>query len=74
MKIAIINFGMGNLGSVRRAFEDIGSEVCIANHPAAIYDANRIVLPGVGAFTEGMACLTNAGWVSALHEVVILQG
>lgn len=73
MKIAIVNYGMGNLGSVRRAFEDIGAEVYVANHPAAIYDANRIVLPGVGAFTEGMACLTNAGWASALYEVVIQQ-
>ena len=74
MKIAVVNYGMGNLGSVRRAFEDIGAEVCVANHPAAIYDANRIVLPGVGAFTEGMKCLTNSGWASALHEVVIQQG
>lgn len=74
MKIAVINYGMGNLGSVRRAFEDIGAEVCVATHPEDIYEANRIVLPGVGAFTEGMACLSNAGWVSALHEVVILQG
>jgi glutamine amidotransferase len=74
MKIAVINYGMGNLGSVRRAFEDIGADVFVANHPSAIYDANRIVLPGVGAFTEGMKCLTNAGWASALQEVVIQQG
>jgi len=74
MKVAVINFGMGNLASVRRAFEDMGAEVLVANHPAAIYDANRIVLPGVGAFSEGMACLNDAGWGTALHEVVINQG
>lgn len=74
MKIAIVNYGMGNLGSVRRAFEDIGAEVLIANKPAEIYDVNRIVLPGVGAFTEGMKCLTSAGWTDALHEVVLQQG
>ena len=74
MKIAVVNYGIGNLGSVRRALEDIGADVFIANHPAAIYDANRIVLPGVGAFAEGMACLTNAGWASALNDVVIKQG
>lgn len=74
MKIAVINYGMGNLGSVRRAFEDIGADVFVANHPAAIYDANKIVLPGVGAFTEGMECLANAGWVAALDEVVMKQG
>lgn len=74
MKIAVVNYGMGNLGSVRRAFEDIGAEVCVVNHPAAIYDTNRIVLPGVGAFSEGMECLINAGWASALYEAVIRQG
>lgn len=74
MKIAVVNYGMGNLASVRRAFEDIGAEVTIANHPAALCDANRIVLPGVGAFTEGMECLTGSGWTSALHEAVIQQG
>lgn len=74
MKVTVVNYGIGNLGSVRRALEDIGAEVLIANHPASIYDANRIVLPGVGAFSEGMDCLTNAGWVSALYDVVIRQG
>lgn len=73
MKVAIVNYGMGNLSSVRRALEDIGAEAYIANHPAAIYEANRVVLPGVGAFAEGMDCLSNAGWVSALHEVVTQQ-
>lgn len=74
MKISVVNYGMGNLASVRRAFEDIGAEVTIANHPTVLYDANRIVLPGVGAFTEGMECLNGSGWASALHEVVIQQG
>lgn len=73
MKVAIINYGMGNLGSVRRAFEDIGAEAYIANHPAAIYDANRVVLPGVGAFAESMSCLSDAGWLDALHDVVTQQ-
>lgn len=74
MKVAVVNYGMGNLASVRRAFEDIGAEVIIANHPAALYDVNRIILPGVGAFGEGMKCLIHSGWVPALHEVVMEQG
>lgn len=73
MKVAIINYGMGNLGSVRRAFESIGAETSIANHPAAIFDADRIVLPGVGAFSEGMKNLCDAGWADALHEIVARQ-
>lgn len=74
MKVAIINFGMGNLGSVRRAFEDLGVEPVLANHPSSLFDANRIVLPGVGAFGEGMAHLRRGGWGDALNEVVVAQG
>ena len=71
MKVAIINYGMGNLGSVRRSFEEIGAEVVIANHPSTLYEVNRIVLPGVGAFPEGMSHLTKGGWVEALQETVL---
>lgn len=74
MKIAIINYGMGNLGSVRRAFEELGAQPLIANHPSALYDVNRIVLPGVGAFAEGMAHLDQGGWSNALRELVGEQG
>ena len=70
MKVAIVNYGMGNLSSVRKAFEDIGAEVKVANYPTELYSANRIVLPGVGAFGEGMDKLRNAGWIEILHEVV----
>ncbi|MEW9902619.1 imidazole glycerol phosphate synthase subunit HisH [Pseudomonas putida] len=74
MKVAIINYGVGNLGSVRRAFEDLGAEPVIANHPSALYDVNRIVLPGVGAFQDGMAHLDRGGWTEVLKEVVGGQG
>ena len=74
MKVAIVNYGMGNLASVRRAFEDIGAEAFIADHPTTLYDANRIVLPGVGAFSQGMQSLQASGWVEALRDVVTRQG
>ncbi len=70
MKVGIVNYGMGNLGSVRRAFEDVGADVFIAEHPAALFEANRVVLPGVGAFSEGMARLHAGGWVDVLQRVV----
>ncbi|ODN65484.1 imidazole glycerol phosphate synthase subunit HisH [Methylophaga muralis] len=73
MKIAIINYGMCNLSSVRRAFEDLGAKVFVADHPTSLYEANRIILPGVGAFSEGMTRLVEDGWVDALHDLVILQ-
>lgn len=74
MKVAIINYGMGNLGSVRRAFEEIGAEPIIANHPSSLYEVNRVVLPGVGAFSEGMAHLGHGGWIDALNDIVTNQG
>lgn len=70
MKIAIVNYGMGNLGSVRRAIEDIGAEVFIANSPAALGDADKVVLPGVGSFAEGMHRLSEAGWIAELNRVI----
>jgi imidazole glycerol-phosphate synthase subunit HisH len=74
MRVAIVNYGMGNLGSVRRALEDLGAEALIAEHPAALFDANRIVLPGVGSFTEGMARLRSGGWEDALHDATLNHG
>lgn len=70
MRVAIVNYGMGNLGSVRRALTDLGANAFIAGHPAALFDASRIVLPGVGAFPDAMARLRDAGWTDALHTLV----
>jgi imidazole glycerol-phosphate synthase subunit HisH len=70
VKVGIVNYGMGNLGSVRRALRDLGAEGYIADHPAALFEANRIVLPGVGAFSEGMARLREAGWADVLRRLI----
>jgi imidazole glycerol-phosphate synthase subunit HisH len=70
MKVAIVNYGMGNLGSVRRALADLGAEAFIADRPQQLLDANRVVLPGVGAFTEGMTRLAQGGWVEPLQSGV----
>lgn len=70
MKVAIINYGMGNLSSVRRAFEEIGADPVIASYPAILYEADHVVLPGVGAFSEGMGRLADGGWLATLHDVV----
>ena len=73
MKIGIINYGVGNLASVRRAFEDLGANVAIASHPNSLYEVDRIVLPGVGAFGEGMSRLKEGGWLDILREVVVVH-
>jgi glutamine amidotransferase len=71
VKVAIVNYGMGNLGSVRRALEDLGARAFIAEHPAALFDAQRIVLPGVGSFAEGMTRLNVGGWPEMLRKLVL---
>lgn len=70
MKVLIINYGMGNLGSVRRAFEECGADVLVSEDPAGLADAERIVLPGVGAFPDAMARLNAAGWPAKLREAL----
>jgi glutamine amidotransferase len=70
MSVAIIDYGMCNLGSVRRAFEECGAEVRLTNDPADLDCADQIVLPGVGAFAKGMANLHSHGWVDAIRKNV----
>jgi glutamine amidotransferase len=64
-KIAIIDYGLGNLRSVIRGLEKSGANACITCDPEEIAAADGLVLPGVGAFHEGMVQL------GALKEVVI---
>jgi glutamine amidotransferase len=74
MRVAVVNYGMGNLGSVRRALEDLGVEAILAGHPGVLDDADRIIVPGVGAFGEAMAALRQGGWVDALRRQVHEEG
>ena len=48
--IAIIDYGMGNLRSVQKGFEKVGSEAVVTADPAVVGQADKVVLPGVGAF------------------------
>ena len=48
--IAIINYGVGNLRSVEKAFEAVSARALVTSDAGAIREADRIVLPGVGAF------------------------
>jgi glutamine amidotransferase len=57
-EIVVVDYGLGNLRSVTRGLERADAAVTISDDPAAIEDADGIVLPGVGAFSEGME---NAG-------------
>ena len=69
MKITIVDYGMGNLFSVYRAVEMCGySDVSYGSTPSAIREADRLILPGVGAFKDGMQGLKDAGLINTLQE------
>jgi imidazole glycerol-phosphate synthase subunit HisH len=78
MIVAVVDYGSGNLRSAAKAFEraaaenEVSTEVRVTNRPEAITAADRIVLPGVGAFADcrrGLAAIP--GLEAALHEAVI---
>lgn len=74
MKVGIVNYGMGNLASVFRALETIGYDPLIANYPEELRAASRIILPGVGAFAEGMDRLNSGGWTAEIGRLVSDEG
>ncbi len=66
--ITIIDYEMGNLRSVEKAFERLGFAVRVSADPAAIQSADKVVLPGVGAFRDCIDNLRNGGFVAPLLE------
>jgi imidazole glycerol-phosphate synthase subunit HisH len=70
LSIAIVDYGMGNLLSVRNALEAIGAKATIVDRGDVLRDFGAIVLPGVGAFGKGMAGLKERGFVDALDREV----
>jgi glutamine amidotransferase len=72
--IAIVDYGASNLHSVRHALEAVGADVVLARTPEQLHAADRIVLPGVGAFGECIKNLRASGLMQALHEMVFDRG
>ncbi len=69
--IAIVDYGMGNLRSVQKAFEKIGATARVVPFPRDIVGARGIVLPGVGAFGQAMDNLNAIGWVDVLRDACV---
>lgn len=69
--IAVVDYGSGNLRSMAKALEHVGGDPVVTSSKADLRAAERIVLPGVGAFGEAMAMLRASGLVDALHEEVV---
>lgn len=59
--IAIIDYGVGNLFSLKCSFESIGADICVTSDPEVIAKADRIILPGVGAFEDAAKKLRDSG-------------
>jgi glutamine amidotransferase len=70
MNAMIVDYGMSNLGSIRRAVEECGADVFVSANPADLDKAGRIILPGVGAFPDGMSNLRETGFVPYLKKAV----
>ena len=68
--IAIIDYGMGNLRSVQKAFERVGCEAVVTREPGQIHSARGVVLPGVGAFSACMENLGRFGLIEPICEAV----
>lgn len=70
MKLAIVDYGMGNLHSVAKAIERLGYEAVVSGDAAVLLAADGILLPGVGAFGDAMEQLTASGLDGTLRQAV----
>jgi len=71
--VTIVDYGMGNLSSVARALESLHAQVVVTNKPHDIEQAQRLILPGVGAFGEGIKNLRKLGLIEPLENKVRSQ-
>lgn len=71
--IGIVDYGMGNTGSVKNALLFLGAEAVISHNPDDLHRATHLILPGVGAFGDGMKKLANFGLVRILEEEVLVK-
>ena len=70
MKVALVDYGAGNLSSVANALREIGVQPVIAASPDVLSDATHLVLPGVGSFGDCMAQLESRGLLAAIRDWV----
>lgn len=70
-KIVIIDYNMGNLRSVQKAFEKVGSDAIITNEHNVIKNSDKIILPGVGSFKDGMKHLEELNLIELLNDEIL---
>ena len=69
--IVIIDYGLGNLGSLLNMLKKIGAEAQISSDPSVIERADKLILPGVGAFDNGIRNLNDLGLIPVLNKKVL---
>ena len=73
MAIVVVDYDMGNVGSIVNMLKKIGHAATVSSDPAVISTADRLILPGVGSFDAGMANMRARGLVDVLHDKVVVQ-
>ena len=68
MKIAILNYNIGNLSSVKNALNALGAEAQIISNPSEVAKFDKLILPGVGAFGDAVAHLNQSGMNEAIKD------
>ena len=68
-KVVIIDYGVGNLLSVKRAVEECGAEAIVSSDPDVVARGDRVILPGVGAFPNGVKALESLGLVEVIKAI-----
>ncbi len=69
--IAVVDYNLGNHGSILNMLRKIGAEAVISSEPDVISKADKIILPGVGAFDHGMANITSLGLIACLQSAAL---
>lgn len=70
MYIAIIDYGMGNISSVKNSFIKAGADIKVTSDPAEIIGASAVILPGVGAYRDAFLNLKDRGLVDVINKVI----
>jgi glutamine amidotransferase len=67
-RVGIVDYGVGNLGSVLRALEQVGAQAQLLQQPTQLAEVDRVLLPGVGSFTDCKQRLDAGGWTPVLQQ------
>lgn len=70
MIVGVIDYGVGNLGSVLRALEELRVAPVLVDRPSDMHATDSLILPGVGNFADCVQLLDSGGWITALRDEV----